>query len=72
MSEIQVAMQRRAFFTTRSLAAYLAISPRTVKDMLARGVLPSYRVEGSRRIDPADVDAYLARCREQRGEERAA
>lgn len=28
--------------------------------MLAAGKIASYRVEGARRIDPADVDVYLA------------
>jgi excisionase family DNA binding protein len=64
VSEVHVSTERRAFFTVRSLATYLAISERTVRDMLARGVVPSYRVEGSRRIDPVDVDAYLARCKD--------
>ena len=55
---------RRAFFTPKSLAAYLALSERTVREMLRRGTLPSYRVGGARRIDPSDVDSYLAQRRE--------
>ena len=55
---------RRAFFTPKSLAAYLALSERTVREMLRRGALPSYRVGGARRIDPSDVDSYLAGRRE--------
>jgi excisionase family DNA binding protein len=54
----------RAFFTPKSLAAYRAVSERTVREMLRRGALPSYRVGGARRIDPSDVDAYLAERRE--------
>jgi excisionase family DNA binding protein len=61
---ITVLTERRAFFTPRMLAAYLAVSERTVRQMLADGVIPSYRIAGSRRIDPVDVDAYLAGCRE--------
>jgi excisionase family DNA binding protein len=60
---ITIATERRAFFTPKSLAAYLALSERTVRQMLADGVIPSYLIQGSRRIDPADVDAYLAGCR---------
>ena len=56
--------ERRPFFTPKSLAAYLALSERTVREMLRRGALPSYRVGGARRIDPSDVDSYLARRRE--------
>jgi excisionase family DNA binding protein len=59
-------LERRAFFTPKTLALYLAVSERTVRDMLKRQVLPSYRVEGARRIDPRDVDSYLANRREGR------
>lgn len=58
--------ERRAFFTPKTLAQYLAVSERTVRSMLAAGTIASYRVEGARRIDPADVDSYLAKRREGR------
>lgn len=51
----------RAFFTERTLAAYLAVSDRTVRNWIRRGELPSYKLGGSRRIDPADVEDFLAR-----------
>jgi excisionase family DNA binding protein len=54
------------FYTTQTLAAKLALSERSVREMLARGIIPSYKVEGARRIDPADVAVYLSRCREDR------
>ncbi len=57
--------KRRAFFTPKTLAAYLALSERTVRSMLAAGKIDSYRIEGARRIDPADVDSYLANNRER-------
>ena len=53
----------RPFFTPKGLAEYLSISERTVRDMLSKERIPSYKVEGQRRIDPADVDRYLARNR---------
>jgi len=53
------------FFTERSLAAYLAVSDRTIRNWIRRGELPSYKLGASRRIDPADVDAFLARRREE-------
>jgi len=56
------------FFTERSLAAYLAVSDRTVRNWIRRGELPSYKLGASRRIDPADVATFL----EQRREEAAA
>jgi excisionase family DNA binding protein len=63
MSAIEVADTVRPFFTVRTLAAYLAVSERTVRGWVADGTIPSYLIGGSRRIDPADVDAYVASCR---------
>jgi excisionase family DNA binding protein len=57
--------ERRAFFTPATLAQYLAVSERTVRSMLAAGKIASYKVEGARRIDPTDVDTYLANRREE-------
>jgi excisionase family DNA binding protein len=57
----------RPFFTTRSLARRLSLSERTVRDFIRRGEIPSYKVAGARRIDPADVDLWLAARREERG-----
>jgi excisionase family DNA binding protein len=57
----------RPFFTTRSLARRLSLSERTVRDLIRRGDIPSYKVAGARRIDPADVDLWLATRREERG-----
>jgi excisionase family DNA binding protein len=54
-----------AFFTERSLAAYLAVSDRTIRNWIRRGELPSYKLGAARRIDPADVDAFLAQRREE-------
>jgi excisionase family DNA binding protein len=53
------------FFTERSLAAYLAVSDRTIRNWIRRGELPSYKLGAARRIDPADVDAFLAQRREE-------
>jgi excisionase family DNA binding protein len=54
-----------AFFTERTLAAYLAVSDRTIRNWIRRGELPSYKLGASRRIDPADVENFLARRREE-------
>jgi hypothetical protein len=35
-----------------------------VRQLLADSAIPSYRIAGSRRIDPTDVDNYLRRCRD--------
>jgi len=53
-----------AFFTERTLAAYLAVSDRTIRNWIRRGELPSYKLGAARRIDPADVDTFLAQRRE--------
>ena len=55
----------RPFFTPRTLAEYLSIGDRTVRQLLADGCIESYMVGGSRRIDPVDVDAYLAAHRQR-------
>jgi excisionase family DNA binding protein len=54
-------------FSPKTLAAYLAISERKVRQMIADREIVSYRVAGQRRIKPEDVDAYLDRRREGRG-----
>lgn len=53
------------FFTEHTLAAYLAVSDRTIRNWIRRGELPSYKLGASRRIDPADVDAFLEARREE-------
>ena len=63
-------MDRKAasptFFTERTLADFLAVSDRTVRNWIKRGELPSYKLGAARRIDPADVDDFLARHRDAR------
>ncbi|MBS1862710.1 MAG: helix-turn-helix domain-containing protein [Actinobacteria bacterium] len=55
------------FFTERTLAAYLVVSDRTIRIWIRRGELPSYKLGASRRIDPADVEGFLARHRDEVG-----
>jgi len=57
--------QFEPFVTERTLAAYLAVSDRTIRNWIRRGELPSYKLGASRRIDPADVDAFLAERRDE-------
>jgi excisionase family DNA binding protein len=52
------------FFTERTLADYLAVSDRTIRNWIRRGELPSYKLGAARRIDPADVQNFLAANRE--------
>ena len=53
------------FFTERSLAAYLSVSDRTIRNWIRRGELTSYKLGASRRIDPADVEDFLSRHRDE-------
>jgi excisionase family DNA binding protein len=57
--------QSETFFTERSLAAYLAVSDRTIRNWIRRGELPSYKLGAARRINPADVDAFLEARRDE-------
>jgi excisionase family DNA binding protein len=54
-----------SFFTERTLAAYLVVSDRTIRNWIRRGELPGYKFGASRRIDPADVEDFLARHRDE-------
>lgn len=54
-----------AFFTERTLASFLAVSDRTIRNWIRRGELPSYKLGASRRIDPVDVEDFLARHRDE-------
>jgi excisionase family DNA binding protein len=53
------------FFTERTLADYLAVSDRTIRNWIRRGELPSYKLGAARRIDPADVEDFLLRHRDE-------
>lgn len=54
-----------SFFTERSLATHLAVSDRTIRNWIRPGELPSYKLGACRRIDPADVETFLARHRDE-------
>lgn len=54
------------FFTVPSLAKKLALSERTIREILNRGEIPCYRIGPNRRIDPADVRRWLEQRRENR------
>jgi excisionase family DNA binding protein len=54
-----------SFFTERALAEFLAVSDRTVRHWIRCGDLPSYKLGAARRIDPADVEDFLARHRDE-------
>jgi len=56
-----------AFLTVDELAVILRCQPEKVYRLAARGVLPSYKIEGRRLFDPLDVSCFLSTCREGPG-----
>lgn len=58
--------ERPAFYTVESLARRLAVTTRTVKNMIRDKEIASYRFRGCRRIDKVDVDSFLAEHRDER------
>jgi excisionase family DNA binding protein len=66
MTELMIDTARRAFFTPGSLAAYLQVSDRMIRKWVAEGRLRSYKLDGCRRFDPDDVDAFVAQFRDCR------
>ncbi len=65
MSEVTVITERRAFFTTVTLAKYLDLSERYVRELVKSGEIPSYKFGRKRRIDPKDIDSWLKSQRER-------
>lgn len=62
MSDLRVISDdRRPCFSPKALADYLAVSERTVRQMLADGVIPSFKIAGQRRVLAEDVDAHVAK-----------
>jgi excisionase family DNA binding protein len=66
MTGLTVETRRRAFFTPETLASYLQVSDRMIRKWVAEGRLRSYKLDGCRRFDPGDVDAFVARFRDRR------
>lgn len=53
--------QSRRWLSQLEAAEYLGVTDRTIRAYISRGLLPGYRVRGSRlvRIDRHDLDALL-------------
>jgi len=66
MNGLSIETQRRAFFTPDGLASYLQVSDRLIRKWVAEGRLPSYKLDGCRRFDPADVDSFIAQFVDRR------
>jgi excisionase family DNA binding protein len=66
MPELLIRTERRAWFTSDSLAAYLQVSDRMIRKWIGEGRLASYKLDGCRRFDPDDVERFLAQMRDHR------
>ncbi|WP_366925085.1 helix-turn-helix domain-containing protein [Nocardioides sp. REDSEA-S30_B4] len=51
----------RPWLSQQDAAAYLGVTDRTIRNYIARGLLPAHRIRGSRsiRIARADLEALL-------------
>lgn len=57
--KLRRATDDRPLLSTEAAAERLGVSPRTLRDMFQRGVLPSVKIEGSRRVEPCAIDEYI-------------
>jgi excisionase family DNA binding protein len=64
VSELLIRTEREAWFTPDSLASYLQVSDRMIRKWVAEGRLRSYKLDGCRRFNPADVEEFVAQFRE--------
>ena len=55
-----------SMMTARQVAELLGVHENWVYDRAATGELPSYKLGAARRIDPADVEDFLARRRDEK------
>lgn len=60
LAPLLAAREPQGLLSPKQLGERLGVSERTVRQMLAEGVIPSIKVEGARRIAPEAVEAYLA------------
>jgi excisionase family DNA binding protein len=51
--------------TTEQAAEYLGVSARTVKQLMSRGQMPYVKIGRSTRLDPGDLDDFIARNRQK-------
>jgi excisionase family DNA binding protein len=55
----------RPLLSPRALGQRLGVSERTARDLIQSGRLRSVKVGGSRRVEPAEVDRYVASLRDE-------
>jgi excisionase family DNA binding protein len=67
-----VASENLAMYTVKTAAERLSVCPSVVYDLVASGILPHYRIgkkgcRGAIRIDEADLNAFLAAQKREKG-----
>ena len=56
---------RRPLLKMEQVAELLGVHPATAYRLLEAGKLAFYQIGGSKRVDPDDLEAYLASCRRE-------
>lgn len=59
----EIDLNKLDFLKIEKVAEIMNVSKRTVEELIRSGELPSYRIRGNRRVDRADLVAYLLRSR---------
>jgi excisionase family DNA binding protein len=67
MAELTINTERDSWFTEQTLASWLRVSDRKVRQWVAEGRLASYKLDGCRRFHPDDVEEFVAQFRDSRG-----
>ena len=58
--------QVRSLLTVNDVAEILRLNPRSVRRLIADGLLPVVRLRGAVRILPGDLESLMASSRQQR------
>jgi excisionase family DNA binding protein len=61
VAALRAERDERPLLSPKELATRLGISDRTARSMIESGRMPSLKIGGLTKVEPAEVDAYLAR-----------
>lgn len=61
-----VELNDRSMLTVREVMRRLGLKERTVRELLATGELPSVKIGGARRVETAELEAFIAARRRGR------
>lgn len=74
MNQDEQPVGEETLLTVREVSRVLRVSINCVYNLVSQGKLPSYRIgagRGAIRVKREDINAYLATCRREKGEEAA-